>query len=248
MEKVFLPYFPFTTSYLDEDRDRLAITQKEREWVLPDLQTLGFSFFKLWSDTLDENTGALLRVIQHLCDFTVLVENYIEGRANPRVPAAFTDQRNYTHHSLMALSSAQELEAQGRNDYDLQYESCRLGCLVYSLLVVFPFPPVVRLFERLSARLRRTLLNMRLPTIVQQDRWDLHVWVLSMGGIISTGLPIRDWFVSELAFFCRALGVSSHEDLLHILQGFLWHPATNGEDGEQLWEDINLATTKIKSP
>lgn len=228
--------------------DRLAVTPKEREWALPVLQTLGFAFFKLWSNTNDDSTEALLRVIQHLCDFTVLVENYIEGRANPRPPAAFTDQRNFTHHSLIALPSAQDLEDQGVKGFDLQYESCRLGCMVYSLLVVFPMPPLVKLFEKLSVRLQRTILNLRLPTVVQQDRWDLHVWVLAMGALISIGLAERNWYVSELAFFCKSLGISSHEDLIHILQGFLWHPATNGDDGSQLWDDIQVAMGENPSP
>ena len=230
-----MPFIPFTDSW--GSNDGLAISQDEKDSARTPLGLIGSGFRDLWWMSSDDpHLVHLLRVVGHMCGFTVVVENYIEGRPAPRPPAALTDQRNFTQHSLMALPTARDLERTGHS-YDPQYDACRLACIVYSFLVIFPFPPVERLFERLTARLQKAVLSV---TGISNnfDKLGLQVWILTMGAMISIGLPERPWFVAELARLLPQAGIADFWQLIDKLQTFLWHSRTSARDAAELWRDI----------
>lgn len=197
------------------------------------------AFQAVWADTPDETLVALLEVIQDIADFTVVVENYVEGRYVPRPPVVLTDQRNYVQHRLMSLESCQEIESRRTDPVDFQYEACRLACIAYSFLVVFPFPPVVGLFERLSKRMQLSVLRMRTEVDdLTYPRLAMQFWILTLGTIVSVGLPERAWFLSELSPVVLRLGVDQYGSMPPLLQGFLWHPKTSERDGMDVFEDV----------
>lgn len=234
-----MPFIPFTNAYLDGDC--LAVTGQERSSTSSTLGALGTSFLNVWKHSADRATFQLLQVIQHMCDFTIVLENYVQGRPVSRPPAALTDQRNFTQHALISLLSAQEIENEHAEVCDVQYESCRLACIVYSLLVVFPLPPMVGYFERVTARLQESLLRMKPGGIQGDSRRELQVWILTMGATISIGLPERTWFLNELATTVQPLRIRDPETFTGVLQGFLWHPKTNSRDGLKLWRELPVA-------
>ena len=234
-----MPFIPFTVDYLDGDR--LAVSQYEREWARPVLSVLGSTFIDVWSGPTDAVVLKLLEVIQHICDFTVLVENYNQNRSVARTPAALTDQRNFTQHAIMSLPAAEDFQSERKEVCDPQYEPCRLACIVYSLLIIMPFPPTVRFFERVIARLQRSILDMRATKVKGQYRMQLQLWVLAMGALISIGLPERTWFITEMNAVLERHEVLHVHDFLALLQGFLWHPCTNSHDGKELWHDLQAA-------
>lgn len=215
------------------------MTAAERQWAAPAVGRLGLSFYEVWDNHPNDALRALLEVIQHMSDFSILVENYIQGRFVPRPPAVLTDQRNFVQHSLMSLPSSRELETEVSTVIDPQYESCRLACIAYSFLVILPIPPIAGLFERVTGKLQMSILRMR---IRWQDlglpRIKLHVWILAMGAIISTGLPERSWYLKELPPLFARLGIENYGSLERVLLGFLWHSKTNGRDGIDLCRDV----------
>jgi len=175
-------------------------------------------------------------VIQSLCDFTVIIESYVEGRWTARTASTIIDQRNYVQHRLMSLPTKQELDDGGVMDVDPLYESCRLATIAYSFLVVFPLPPVIGPFEAVAAELRQELLTVHLE-FQDSSTAQLVLWITVMGGIAALGLPERLWFRSRVNILRAHLGVTSWPELKAVLQQFLWHPSTNDPDGREFLED-----------
>jgi hypothetical protein len=234
-----MPFIPFTDKYLEDGT--IAVTAQERAWARAALGDIGQSFHEAWADATDSSVGALMKAVDNLSAFTILVENYVAGRPSARPPAALTDQRNLAQHALISLSSAQELNAKEQIVPDNQYESCRLAMIAYSFLVVFPFPPTVRLFERLIERLQHAVINLRQTRQLAMARHNLQVWILSMGALLSLGLPERAWFVDELAQTVDLRQIGDRESFVQVLQGFLWHPKTSARDGLELWRDVEAS-------
>ncbi|RVX74523.1 hypothetical protein B0A52_01649 [Exophiala mesophila] len=220
---------------------RLSVSLQERRWAENALGPLGSSFREIWGTYSPLPVQKLCEVIRDACDFTIVVENYAEGRWVPRLPAELTDQRNYVHHKLMSLDSDAEIAERGEWLHDQHYEPCRLACLAYSFLVIFPFPPILGVFERLGSRLQKSIMrsSLRLEEL-GRARQELHLWIVVMGAIICTGLPERAFYIRELSQTLKLLKVSSFDSLVRILQTFLWHPKTSNYDAMDLWRALKL--------
>ncbi|ETI28582.1 hypothetical protein G647_01032 [Cladophialophora carrionii CBS 160.54] len=244
------PIFPFvshTATFVHED-GRLAVSQHEREAVAKDLGLLGAGFWQVWSLNAASTAAYLDRlfeVIQDMADFTIVVENHASGRWIPRTSPEIIDQRNFVQHKLMSLHSEEELVVSGglvAEDIDVQYETCRLACIVYSFLVVFPVPPVVGPFETLVGRLKRTLKATDW-TVFDRPRLRLHLWILIMGSIASIGLPDRPWFLLRVMEVLEDVGMTNWKGLKALLKTFLWHPRTSDLDGLDIWKATQHADT-----
>jgi hypothetical protein len=234
-----MPFIPFTDNYLKDGT--IAVTAQERSWARATLGDIGQSFSEAWSDATGSYVGALLDVVDQLSAFTTVVENYVAGRPSTRPPAALTDQRNLTQHALISLPSAQDLSAKEQRIRDNQYESCRVALIAYSFLVVFPFPPTVRLFERVIERLQGAVVDWRQMQQLPLVRQYLQIWILTMGALLALGLPERAWFVDELARAVELRQIDNRECFVKVLQGFLWHPKTSARDGLELWRDVEAS-------
>ncbi|KIW72876.1 hypothetical protein PV04_01037 [Phialophora macrospora] len=244
------PIFPFishTTTFVQED-GRLAVTQYERDAVTTDLGQLGTGFWQVWSLNAASTAAyldLLLEVIQDMGDFTVVVENHASGRWIPRTSPEIIDQRNFVEHKLMSLQTEQELIGSGRlavEDLDVQYESCRLACIVYSFIVIFPVPPVVGPFETIVERLKRAL-HATAWKVFQGPRLRLHLWIVIMGSIASIGLPDRPWFLLRVMEVLEEFDMKDWKDLKALLKTFLWHPRTSDLDGLEIWKAIQHSDT-----
>lgn len=231
---------PYSTGHLD-DEGRLAITEEERTWTQPILGRLGTSFGKVWSCNDARPVSNLILTIQHMCDFTIIVENYAEGRPPARMSTAINDQRNFTHHALMSLCSSREFEIATGNLCDDLYEPCRLASAVYSILVIFPMPPTLTLYKKVAAELRQSLIGQVAMETLGAARLELLVWTLTMGALVSIGLPERAWFMTQMTRALDRLEIRALSGFKALLQGFLWHPKTNDTDGMELWRDIKFA-------
>ncbi|KIY01513.1 uncharacterized protein Z520_03065 [Fonsecaea multimorphosa CBS 102226] len=236
------PIFPFishTATFVRGD-GRLSITNHERDAVAADLGTLGTGFWQVWSPkpSAPSYLDDLLTVIRDICDFTVVVENHASGRWMPRTSPEIIDQRNFVQHKLMSLWSAEELlTARDVAVDDLQYETCRLACIIYSFIVVFPVPPVVGPFETLIDRIKRALQATEWKNF-DPPRLRLHLWILAMGAIGSIGLPDRPWFLLRIMEVLDEFDIKGWKDLKVLLQSFLWHPRTSDPDGLDIWKAV----------
>jgi hypothetical protein len=232
LQKPMFPFLAHTHTFMVDGR--LSVSDQEREWAMPQLERLGSGFWEMWGESTSVGVTELCKTLQHICDFTIVVENHAQGRWMPRTFTAIIDQRNFVQHCLMSLKTKQELLDSNTIVDEPLYECCRLATIAYSFLVVFPLPAVVGPFEALVAQMRGELMaiGIEAPTI---SRCRLLLWVLVMGATAAIGLPERPWFLSQLKILSSQSGIERWEELRDILQSFLWLSSTSDPDGRDAW-------------
>jgi hypothetical protein len=236
------PIFPFVAHSNDfAVNGRLSVSDEEREWVMSTLGQLGSGFWEVWGPSTTVEVNQLCMVIQHMCDFTMVVENHVQGRWMPRTFTQIIDQRNFVQHSLVSLKTKQELVDSNSVIGEPLYECCRLAVIVYSFLIIFPLPPVEGPFEALTAQLQMDWIATGLdrPT---KSRSRILLWILVMGAIAAIGLPERPWFLSQIRTLSRRMGIGDWEEIKHVLQSFLWLPSASDLDGQDLWIEMQAET------
>jgi hypothetical protein len=176
-----------------------------------------------------------------MCDFTVIVENHVQGRWTPRTFTVIIDHRNFVQHSLMSLDTAKELYDKDTNMDEPLYECCRLAAIVYSLLVIFPLPPVLGPFEGLAEQLHMELTRIGV-NYDTAPRSKLLLWTLVMGAIASIGCRQRPWFLSQIQTLSAKMDVRDWRQAKEIVESFLWLPSTNDPDGRDLWIEMQDET------
>ncbi len=213
----------------------------ERLSPSPDLATLGSGFSTAWGSIHSQDLLSLMTALTEIVVFTIFMDNFIEGRYVLKTPVELTDFRNDCQHQLMSLPASKSLRIAGQYDVDPQYESCRLACIAYSLLVVFPLPPTVGLFDKLVGRLHIETASLSdAYESFDIGRTKLHFWILAIGAIVSIGLPERHYFLTELLLRAESLEITSWPAASEVLRTFLWHPSTNSKDGLDLWRDMQM--------
>lgn len=220
---------------------RLSISDQEREEAFSTLGSLGSGVWQAWGGSTAAEVKDLCIVIRHVCDFTIVVENYIQGRPSPRTFTVIIDQRNFVQHSLMSLQSKRELLDDGATIGESLYEPCRLAVIAFSFLVVFPIPPVVGPFESLSEQLLVELTAVKMDD-ESVSRSRLLLWIMVMGAIAAIGLPEHPWFVRRTHEMTMKMSIVDWEEMKAVLQAFLWLPSANDPDGQDLWTEMTLET------
>ena len=236
IERPIFPFLAHSNHFMVEGR--LNIDMQEREWASPVLGPLGSGFWKVWGSSNTSTIRDLCIIIQHVCDFTIVVENHIEGRWSPRTFTTIIDQRNFIQHSVMSLKPARELFEHGATPEEDLYEPCRLAIIVFSFLVVFPVPPVAGPFESLTERLLVALSEIK-SCGEPLSSSKLLLWILVMGAVAAIGLPKRQWFLRRIHDLLQTLAVEDWKDMKVILQSFLWLPSTNDFDGQEVWAEMH---------
>lgn len=238
-----LPCVPFADSHLDSS-GRLTIAAEERLAASQSLSRLGSAFSKIWSKDEARPVRDLLTAIRHLCDFTVVLDSHIQGRPG-RSSVTLSDQRNFAHHAIMSLPSAQEFTTATGVLCDELYEPSRLGCLVYSILTIFPVPPTTSLYRRVIFDLQRSLFNTKVMHQQELDRYASLAWLLSMAGLMCIGMPERHEVVVQLMQVLDDLKIKTLSSYITLLQGFLWHSSTSEIDGMEIWREVQRERKRI---
>jgi hypothetical protein len=218
---------------------RLSISDQERLWASPMLECCDSQVWKAWESSNAAGVKALCAVVQHVCDFMIVVENHMQGRWSPRTFTVIIDQRNFVQHSLMSLKSKRELLVEGKVVEDRLYEPCRLAVIIFSFLIVFPIPPVIGPFESLTEQLLSELVEID----VREEsamRSRMLLWILVMGAIASIGLHDRQWFLIHARCLSLRLAITEWEDLKELLGSFLWFPSINNLDGQDIWNEMQV--------
>lgn len=204
-----------------------------RDAGLKRLASLGKGFRLLWNEPRCSYIKEFLDIVQDICKYTQLVNEYVEGRMVHVKLSETIDQRNLTQHKLLSLPTGDAIEA-GPNSEAVEsiYEPFRLATNIFSLLVVFPLPPETAPFALLASKLReqlsRTLSDgAALPT-------QPLLWILVMGGIAAIDTPHRSWFVCKIGTLMTGMGLAAWEDVRSILQYFLWLEGVSEFDGRML--------------
>jgi len=171
-----------------------------------------------------------------MTDYTLVIDDYAQGRLMHLSMTAIIDQRNGTQHALMSLPSASTYIPDPRISEPL-YEACRLAAIIYSIIVIFPFPACTAPFPELV-----TLLKKELESESVRRDWqragELILWILFMGGIASLGLGERRWYVEAVAGLAGRMGIINYDGAREILQNFLWLGSTSEGDALRIWSEV----------
>jgi hypothetical protein len=205
-----------------------------------DCSNLSHTFHILLTVSRSEKVSHLHSVLQDMCDYTLIVVDYCDGRLKPQSLSVLADRRNHVQHSLMSLpadsGSGEPFQAE-----DPLYELSRLAAIIYSLLVIFPLPPRTAPFAELALRVKAQFSASNMA-----ESWgrapELLLWIVFMGAVASVNLPERSWYVSVLDRLTRRKRITTWNDLYDVLQGFLWLGSTSNSDGQALWKEIESAS------
>ena len=101
-----------------------------------------------------------------------------------------------------------------------------IACLIYIYIFLRDFPLRSPLFGNLVERLAATLFDdaeeERVHVEWTEDRYQMLLWVLVIGALVSEGSCERDRFVVELKRVCGVQGVDGFEDFEKELQNSAW--------------------------
>ena len=181
---------------------------------------------------------ALGPVLRRLCDYTLVIDDYLAGRLESQCLGILADERNFVQHSVMSLAPSDEDLLQKSPENPL-YDLCRLAATVYSLIVVCPIPLRTAPFATLACQMQLQMTKVPLHEI-----WSiaphLLLWITTMAAISSlTSDPNqRSYFVSILQQLVGFLRMHSWLEMKDVLQNFLWLDSISDSDGLELWQEI----------
>jgi len=183
-------------------------------------------------------TPSLLRVLHEMANVTVLIDCHTRGTIPIRNFTAFIDRRNSLQHRLMSLPSSQDLPDQEVTS-PLLYEAIRSTAILYSGAVTFPLPPLSGHFQRLVQILKPLLEGSKFD-IYWRHYPETLLWILVLGGIAATGMRTgeRDWFVRNIVIVAKILELSKWEQIVDVLEGFLWLDSACEAGGRILWAEV----------
>lgn len=184
---------------------------------------------------------ALVKAIQDMRDYNAVVNLYCQGLLSKLSLAAIADRRNYVQFNLLALKAGHCFPRQFTEAYPT-YEPCRLGAMVYSILIIFPLPATNRPFSRLAGYLKVALLDSG-TTTVWEGASEMLLWVLVMGCIASRGTLYEEWFYKRLRDTVISAGLSAWPQLKHILITVIWLDSTCDMRGQAVWDEVSKRFT-----
>jgi hypothetical protein len=167
---------------------------------------------------------------------TLIIDSHCRGIIPISDLTVFIEKRNAIQHSLMSLSTGDELEY-GEISSVCLYESIRHAAIIYSVAVIFPLPPVSGIFRKLAGSLRDILEKSKLDPC-----WRLFpetlLWMLILGGIAASETTDRPWYVRKLAALSRVLNLTEWKDVAEEAENYLWLESACDAGGSSLWNEV----------
>jgi hypothetical protein len=196
---------------------------------------LGRGFVALHGVLPQTKLMCLYPVLCSLCNYTLAVDDYVEGRTEAQSLGVLADERNFVQHCLMSLTPDAET-AESQQECSL-YELCRLAATIYSLIAVFPLPTTTAPFAKLALQVKEQISK---PNV--HLRWNeapqLMLWIIVMAAIASVDMSERSWFVLILERLINRLKLNSWAQMKEHLEDFMWFGSTSNADGLNLWKEI----------
>jgi hypothetical protein len=139
-------------------------------------------------------------------------------------PKAFDEDIISIQHELLRIPDIAEREIA---------IACRLGALIYVKTLTREAP-----FSALSSR----VVVQKLKRIAEEPRAaPLLLWLYSMGGIASQGLPARSWFTNKLLEFVLLPGeLLTWMSVKEALRKILWIEMIHEGPCKQLWDETEI--------
>lgn len=179
----------------------------------------------------------LVEILRNMKDYNAVINLYSQGLLQDLELVVIADRRNWIQYSLVSLSSVHEFHEQFFQAHKT-YEACRLGAMIYSMLVVFPLPAANRPFRRLSGMVKTALVESGTP-VSWHSSPELLLWILVLGGIAAQNTEERPWFINTINGAAGMAAVSSWEELKQVMTTVMWMDSVCDLGGQTLWNEIS---------
>ncbi|KAL1854701.1 hypothetical protein Plec18170_004792 [Paecilomyces lecythidis] len=247
LSKPVLPYIPLVKN------GRQSIQPEWPSKVLTQISAYGPArdFRQYIQAGLTEELGEIL---QDIHTYSVVIDLYGKRKLHYPGDAIMVDRRNYIQHRLMSLPSIAEC-ADDTLFFETHrvYEPCRLATMIYSLLTVFPVPPVNAPLAQLG-RMVRVALTESDPRRSWRSAPDLLLWAFVLGAIASgvettnaDDRELRAWYVGSLNRLATASRIRCWNDMKKIMKNIIWLDCLCDAYGKELWEDIISKSPRPRS-
>ena len=124
-----------------------------------------------------------------------------------------------------------------------KYEACRLGLVIYSLLILFPVPLMTEPYPELAQLLRHELDLIQIDLSVWMPDLEFLLWLLVMGGMAALGTENRWWFIRQVHWLASILEITSWEQLKTTMDSILWLNTPCDFEGLAIWEEACVIGT-----
>jgi hypothetical protein len=179
-------------------------------------------------------TPELAEVFQDMHSYTIMVDLYSRGIMRNPSMCVMADRRNSIQFRLLSLPSAKELGGDHFQGRDV-YESCRIAAIIFSLLIIFPLPPVNAPLQLLARSLSHVLAASDL-----HENWksapELLLWILMLGAVASGNE--KWWFITIAHRTGIAAEIRGGRSLKQVLESVMWPNFDCGVDSEALWNEV----------
>jgi hypothetical protein len=215
---------------------------------LADLITSDLSNASVSSDLQEfsrvDITTALFRLRQEIIILTEMQSRLMEcpDRTSTAEAMEFASRRTSIEHLL--LFARQGLVSMHRTDQDARLrEAC---CIAGSIYVSYVFhglqPRATMVLKMLKRRLMSCVESLELENHGKSDQLPASIaaifWALCVGGTMAVDLEERTWFVLRLSRVAKQLGLMCWEQVLPILNCFLWHEKMETKAWKDIWADV----------
>jgi hypothetical protein len=198
--------------------------------------TIGSSFDFLWSNGSGRH---LLEILTLTSDLIVALDQLVRRTAGAPHMHDLLPSRCWVQHQFLAFTP----DSSDEDDYQQRILTvCRLSALIFSEMVIFPFPAVQKIKPMLAERLRDALLDL-LETSVETSHQRLLTWATVMGSIASTYNEHHEWFLEQLIQSLVDIDVQSWEGLRELCASFLWWDPVCTPPALAVWKEAKLIVT-----
>ena len=177
--------------------------------------------------------GSLLTVIHTIRDIVVGLDHYTRGGTDAPELMQIAMIRNFAQHDLLSLPHISSVIS---SEEDCIYEVCRLSCLVFADMVLWPLPASAGIRERLAEKSSSALSACRLLSSWTKYP-SLLLWTTVLGGIAAKGTVREVYFFRQLDNGIIKRTVNAWPVVKSILQTFLWWDFTCDELAETFWQN-----------
>jgi hypothetical protein len=135
---------------------------------------------------------------------------------------------------LHDLLSVPDICPSVRSPDECLYALCRLGCLSYMLIFLYPLSQGNGPHEQLARRLM-VMLDIASSLELWTTHANLMLWVTIIGGMVAKGTPLRHWYIEELNNSGIKHALVAWPLVSSVLKNYLWLDIECEAEGMALW-------------
>jgi len=157
-------------------------------------------------------------------------------RQSPELEAVpYDDLLELLERRLIAILQDERLASLSQSTaiYPLFANAAIIHCYVFMHDTAKSLP----LIQLVSNRMRDVLESVSLPFLNLQYP-EMMLWILIMGGIVTSESPEPNWYAKQVAELCLTLGVHGGTQVASMLDEFIWSELYRSPMTAAFWNDV----------